>query len=152
MVCYNRDKAIAKSDGRHIHRFLYIQNIIKYINVRSIVRFCLYSINRNPSYTCCWDDEDGDFGVWESSPLTSSSEILNSRSSVYLFLFTWRLERRFWWSKEEAQKSQRSVHQLWIGSLSKTFTDHLCIGCSSHLIKKKIMKQTSSKGQIYKRV
>lgn len=52
--------------------------------------------------TCCCEEDEGDFGVGESSPLSSSSEILNSRSSVYLFLFTCRLERRFW--KEETHQ------------------------------------------------
>lgn len=56
------------------------------------------------SRTCCCD---GDLGADESLPLSSSSEILNSRSSVYLFLFTWRLERRFCGTERERAHHKR---------------------------------------------
>lgn len=47
-------------------------------------------------------------GADESLPLSSSSEILNSRSSVYLFLFTWRLERRFCGTERESGSGRQS--------------------------------------------
>lgn len=76
----------------------------------------------SPSSSCCsstpmdWTCPGADTGVvvtsTSASISSSSSVILMSKSSVYFFRFTWRLERRFCWENRITVESTNPVYGI----------------------------------------